>query len=271
MKNFYVTALYKIDQLPEVTYDLYKYLLDKSLKSVKKYLKGDYEIIVLDKKLKTFQEMYLEQYKFIYDLYKSNYPCNILYCGADVIFNNDCNIFNNLDGFRIFNYTCVKQYPLEYNKVYNNYLEDCSKIADNYGYKINNFNNNNKFFQFTDYLNCDIRYFSHNMDDKILDFGLELMKMWRDKYKYPGHGDQFIYNFMLWCQDLTIKEAVIPKYGYQFVNKCLTEGKNDKFNNLKLGDAEIVHVHLSLFIAMIKVRDDNKLVLDNILNAIENA
>lgn len=264
-KNFYITSLYKIDELPNETYNMYALLLDKSIETIKKYLKGDYEIIIIKKNKKKFCDIFYDQFIEIYNIYKKNYPCNILYCGSDVLFHNDCNIFDEFDDFRLFNYTTVIKYPLSYNDKTNNYLKECLKLASKYNLTIN-YLKNNQFLYFEHYLNCDIRYFSKNMNNTLFEYGLELINIWKNKYDFFSHGDQFIYNFMLWSQHNNINKVIIPKYGYQFVNTYL-EG-NDKFNNISIKDAQIIHIHLSIFTKLVLYETNNLVILNKILQYI---
>ena len=268
MKNFYVTSLYKVNDLHIKTYKLYKYLLELSIESVKKHLKGNYEIIILEKNMTNFKDIFIEQHKFLYQLYKKNYPCNILYCGSDVLFNNDCDIFEKIDGFKLFNYTTVKKYPLQYDNILNTYIEECINICNENNLDIKYISNKNNFLQLEHYFNCDIRYYSSNIDIKLIDILDTLMNIWNDKYLCMPHGDQIIYNLILWSQNCNVENALISKYAFQLVNSCLSH--NNKFNNIEIYEAQIIHLHLSIFIKTVLYTDENITILNNILKYIKN-
>ena len=243
MKNYYVTSLHKLSSHPKL-YPIYEKLLEKSLKSVRKHLKGNYDIVILSKNFDNIQDIFYNHFVEVYNLWKKNYPCNILYCGPDCIFTKDCNFFdeNKNKGFAIYNYTILKTME-NANRVCLNFIDN---MVHKYYRNVKSksiIKKDNKYY-LTDYFNCDVRYFPATMDENLLERSFKMFKEWRKDYRKFSHGDQIIYNLMLWGQNINVSD-VLDGEVYQMISR--NENQNNKFNGVNIKNAKIVHLHLSLF------------------------
>lgn len=257
-QNIYVTSLHRIQNINNL-YPIYKEVHEISLRSVKHFLQGNYDVIVLDKSFRDISEVFYYHFKKLYKLWYQKFPCNIFYCGTDCVFTNKTRIFGEYDDFRIFNYTM--------NNFENATLQMINFVDDMVNkYKITNPHviniENGKHMKH--YFNCDIRYFPSTMNRDIYDMGYAIMNDWITKYNYFSHGDQITYNLMLWNQGLN-QDVCDGRY-YQIVSN--NNAINDKFNNCKVNDALIVHLHLSLFSSLQKKKivDEYKTRLNFIMD-----
>ena len=188
----------------------YNKLLDLSSLSAKNNIdEENYERIILSGNVNHIQDVFRNNLKSLYKLWKNNYPCNILYTGPDVIFFKNCKFTDKFDKFMMFNYTDPKS---------------------GYG--------------FNDYFNADVKFYPYSMDEKLWDIALDMEQNWpsyedNQVYGYSWNYEQIIWNKMLWDQNISIDYALKPEYAYQFVSENINE--SDNFNNFNIKDAKIVH------------------------------
>jgi hypothetical protein len=221
-KFFHVTGMYNINGNTGIhsagfhnntnnnIFAEYNKILDISSLTAKNNINEEhYERIVLRGNVNHIQEVFKQNLLYLYNLWKHNYPCNILYTGPDVIFLKSCKFTDKFDKFMMFNYTDPKS-----------------------------------GFGFDNYFNADVKFYPYSMDEKLWDIALTMENNWPsyedDKvYGYAWNYEQIIWNKMLWGQQIQINDVLKPEYAYQFVDENINE--SNKFNNLDIKDAKIVH------------------------------
>lgn len=186
--------------------DMEKILVD----SAKKHLIGLDEVIVHRGEATHIRDVFRIHFKEIYDLWKSE-KCNILYTDLDVVFLQDATFFGSYDFFAMFNFT------------------DPTRTTDeHYG------------LTFDRFFNCGVRYYPHNMDQKIWDLGFEMLENWNpDRWD----AEQVIYNNMLWSQNVTPQLFYRPDLAFQMLFPNPLHSGNKEFNKIDIRQAAVVHVH----------------------------
>ena len=213
MKNFVVTTLCKIKTCPE-KFEYYQQMYQISLESREKYLRGPFENVLFSKEVENFQEVFRSHFKWIYNLWRENAPCNILYVGPDNLFVKPTEIFGRYKEFRLMNYTDPKSIHQE-------------------GYNFDHF------------LNGDFRYYPAEMSQETWDRGLALVQEWTNHS--PWNTEQYIYNTMFWEQpsirEQEPHEVIDPLMHFQM--QALSGGVRsvEQFNCAPIREAHLLHFH----------------------------
>lgn len=169
--------------------------------------------------INSMQEYFREVYYFTRDLWRKEYPANILFTGADVIIKEDVD-FSRISGFQMFNYASQVEH-----------------FRSRTGLRRNIKGGNAVFDQ---YLNCDVRYFSSDMDDSLWDIGDSWASNWMPNiWEY----EQDLYNAMLMAQDQ--KSILIrPELAFQApANEIRDDRMLLNWNKISIAEAKIVHLH----------------------------
>lgn len=227
VKNYVMRSIYKIkspmwfkDRSAEGDiYDKYMQMSEISINSINKYLAGDWEYVLWNEQVDNIQHVFKDHFFKIYDFWKTNWPCNILYMGPDNFMQKPTEIFGKYDDFMMFNYTDPKS-SQERNK----------------------WNIQHKHF-----FNADVRYYPASMSQDIWDMGLQLAAEWDFDC---WNTEQFILNKMLWDQpNRTLENTLDPKLVYQgqmlYASDDLEQRihKSNAWNNCDLRDSHIIHFH----------------------------
>ena len=227
MKNYVMRSMYKIespmwfrDRSDEG--DIYKQYMkmhEISLASIKKYLKGDWEFVFWNEQVDDIQQVFQDHFFKIYDFWKENAPCNILYMGPDNFMQLPTTIFGKFDDFMMFNYTDPKS--------------SCEKNKWN--------------IQHEHFFNADVRYYPHTMSQDIWNMGLKMAEEWDFDC---WNTEQVILNKMLWDQpNRTLENTRQPHLAYQghmlhadehFDNNL---HKSDLWNEHSFDKSHIIHFH----------------------------
>jgi len=234
MKFFHVTGLYKITGKSGAhsetsdnndinnTFNEYSKVADIGTLTAKEFIKEDnYERIILTGEVNHIQECFRKNLHSLYNLWKTNYPCNILYTGTDVIFLKECKFSDKFDKFMMFNHTEPKS-----------------------------------AFGFDNYFNADVKYYPYLMDEKLWDIALNMEINWPEynDNDYNWNYEQIIWNKMLWSQNLSISDCLKPEYAYQLMYYNIEQSNN--FNNFDIKNAKIIHLagtrHLFKLVNFIK-------------------
>jgi len=192
-----------------------------SLKSFEKYLAGDWEFVFYQEEVENIQEVFRDHFFKIYNLWKENAPCNILYCGPDNIMMKPTEIFGRYDKFSMFNFTDPKttRPGREDTNAYNVYHPH--------------------------YFNADVRYYPAEMSQDTWDIGLQMAENW--DFNCWGT-EQVILNEMMWKQPgVTLENMLDPKLSYQGFHLFLdnwdqTNHAANLWNGMNAQDAHIIHV-----------------------------
>jgi len=207
IKNYLVFQLYKVDgehYAKTHMYEEYRKALDFTIPSFQENLVGLDEVIVLDGKSDNIKDVFRQGVYRIYDLWKSEGPCNIVYAGVDTYCLNKVDLFNQFDKFMMFNY-CDPGVRLP---------------------------------KYPHYFNCDVRYYPHDLPEEVWRVGLDLA----DNFDYAEWNCiQEIYNEMLWSQpDIKPEDVYKPNIAYQyFLDGASGAGADNGGVNIE--DAKIIH------------------------------
>jgi hypothetical protein len=163
--------------------------------SAKKHVTDLDEVIISTGSKNSIQDAFKDHFFEIYDLWKQGN--NILYSDADVIFLKPYRVFGHFQEFRMFNYT----QPV--------------RATDKY-YDV----------KFLNYFNCAIRYYPHNMSEKIWEVGLEMIDRGWNHERWDS--EQIIYNSMFWSQNIPLSSALLPGMNWQALT--LPSERNSTFN-----------------------------------------
>jgi hypothetical protein len=165
------------------------------------------------------QNYFREIYYYTRNLWLKEYPVNILFTGSDIIFRDYVNL-ESFSGFQMFNYASLQ-------KDFVSRTGNRDKILSGEEY-------------FKNYLNCDVRYFSHDMDESLWDVGNSWADNWvPDIWEY----EQDLYNAMLRNQDDKITK-ILPQLAYQApVNKFYNLEFLNKWNGIEIKNSQIIHLH----------------------------
>lgn len=177
-----------------------------SLASAKKFLQGDWELIVFTEPAETRVHMFQQNWQRIWDIWHKE-PCNILYLDSDTMFIRPTEIFGKFNEFRMFNWTDPKSND-----------------------------------RFADYYNAGVRYYPAGMSSDIWNLGNERAKSWRlDIWDQ----EQLIFNEMFWTQAIPDEDRHHPELNWQGMNMRIPGmlESHERWNGCKISDTHIVHVH----------------------------
>jgi len=179
------------------------------ISSAQKHLQDLDDIIIHTGEAENIREVFKIHFKEIYDLWQTG--CNILYCDLDVVFLNTAKIFNEFDKFSMFNLT-----------------DPTSTTDEHYG------------ISFKHFFNCGVRYYPENMKQTVWEKGFEMLENWN-----PDRWDceQVIYNAMMWSQNDDPQIFYRPNLSFQMLHALPLHQGNTQFNNIRISDASIVHLH----------------------------
>ena len=165
------------------------------------------------------QEYFRQIYIYTRDLWYKEYPINILFTGSDVIFKNEVS-FSGTSGFQMFNYANLNK-------------EHISRVGSR-----NNILGGSSIF--SQYLNCDIRFFSYDMDKSLWEIGNSWADNWTsDIWEY----EQDLYNAMLRGQKKSIIQ-IRPDMAYQApADQYADKNFLLNWNQIKIENSKIVHLH----------------------------
>jgi hypothetical protein len=167
------------------------------------------------------QDYFYRCYWEIRKIWHDEYPANILFTGADVIFISPVD-FSQISGFQMFNY--AKSTPSHRSRTgTRNLVLGGNPIFDQY-------------------FNCDVRYFSHDLDRTLWSIGDSWAKNWvKGIWEY----EQDLYNAMIRTQE-SKSILIIPEFAYQ---APVTHFEDQKYlfgwNHLSIENAKLVHLHSS--------------------------
>jgi hypothetical protein len=165
------------------------------------------------------QEYFRKVYNYTRDLWFKEFPVNILFTGSDVIFKNEVNL-TGTSGFQMFNYAKITK-------------DHVSRVGSR-----DNVTGGSSVF--SRYLNCDVRFFSHDMDKSLWEIGDSWANNWiPDIWEY----EQDLYNAMLRGQERSLIQ-IRPEIAYQ----APADQYTDKsflldWNRMDFENSKIVHLH----------------------------
>ena len=164
-----------------------------------------------------FQSVYWE----IRKIWHEEYPANILFTGADVIFVKPVD-FAQFSGFQMFNYA----HPSHAHKSRVGNRPHVSGGSD----------------IFDHYFNADVRYYSHDMEELSWQIGDSWADNWTNGvWEY----EQDLWNAMVRSQG-NQRIQIIPEYAYQApVNEFDDYKLLYKWNGIPLESANLIHLHSS--------------------------
>lgn len=169
-----------------------------------------------------FQETYWQIRKIWYD----EYPANVLFTGQDVVFLKPVD-FSHFSGLQMFNYAHPKRL--------HNSNGNSSRVGERPdvvgGSEI-----------FNHYLNADIRYYSHDMDERLWSIGDSWANNWvKGIWEY----EQDLYNAMLRSHGED-KILIAPEYAYQAPASRFDDYEFlYSWNQVPPESAKLVHLHSS--------------------------
>ena len=194
---------------PKAERDLmdYENMYSISRSSAKTYLQGEWEEIKLTAPVLDSRAYQIAHWYMIKELWHKE-PCNILCMGADTMFLKPTEVFGKYNDMMMFNYTDPKTHE-----------------------------------EAQHYFNDDIRYYPADMDPKVWDLGERLMDKWFTHKENDWSWGQLIHNYQLWSQGLDVSDVHDPKMAFQIFNLNIPFA--EEWNNCKLEDANIIHLHSS--------------------------
>lgn len=222
MKNILVKSLYRIKdpnwgiknrQSETALYETYFECHKLSLNSFKKHIAGTCDYVFFTGEVDTVHEALYQNFYEIYNLWKNEYPCNILYTDPDTLAVKKVEPWGQYNKFMMFNLSDPKSF-----------------YKDNiYGLK------------FPSFFNAGVRYFPASMSQETWNIGLDLTKNW-NMQSYDT--EQIILNQMMWSQGIKLSEAIRPSLNYQAAwmqNSSLWQ--QNMWNGLSIAQAQILHFH----------------------------
>lgn len=185
-------------------FENYKKMHELTIPGFEAFIPGDWELIFWSKEVDNIKETFRDNFYDLYNLFKSE-PCNILYLGCDVQAIAPVEIFGKYKKFQMFNYTDPRSYRgIEH------------------------------------YFNADIRYYPAEMDQSVWDEGLK----WAENWDMEDWGyEQIVLNRMMWSQDITLEEALIPEMAYQAFGLPDNKDAIDAWNGITLEESKLIHWH----------------------------
>ncbi len=173
-KNYFIIPLGKCkwsgrNENYEEQYKIYEEMVSVQIESVKKNIPNVDEIIIVSGEYDTTEELFYEVFKQAYKLWNSE-ECNILCSGADVLFINHVDIFEEYEDFTLFG-------PNAGDRV----IDDVPISLDS------------------------LRYFPSTMEKHIFDMGMNLWDAEIEKYKsgedrISWEFEMFVFNKMFYTQ-----------------------------------------------------------------------
>jgi hypothetical protein len=185
IKNYVVRSLYKINNeveiypsgKPSITptdYRVYKKMHELTFPTLKKYIGGNWELVLFEGVVDNAQQMFRDVFMKTYHLWTEQ-KCNILFIDLDILALGSIDFFDQYKHFTMF-----------------------AQIGDE---QLNG-------FPLDQYYNCGLRYFPHAMDPAVWDIGLELYRDWNEDSEWDQ--EQQIYSKMLCSQvDFVFKQGPI--------------------------------------------------------------
>jgi hypothetical protein len=167
------------------------------------------------------QDYFYRVYWAIRKIWHDEYPANVLFTGADVIFISPVD-FSKITGFQMFNY--AQPAPSHRSRVgHREGVLGGSEVFDHY-------------------FNCDVRYYSHDMKESLWEIGDSWAKNWvKGIWEY----EQDLWNAMIRAQELRDTQ-IIPEFAYQAPVDFFEDEKYlFNWNRLSINDAKLVHLHSS--------------------------
>ncbi len=215
MKNYVVWTNCRIDPTPEQfgieasteqTVADYDTMFRYSLASAQRFLKGNWEPIVITEPAANRVEMFKNNWQRIWDIWHSE-PCNVLYLDSDTVFLKPTEIFGRFDEYRLFNWTTPS-----------------------------------KNDQFDNYFNAAVRYYPHTMSPDVWALGHSLADDWNLNI---WDQEQIIFNRMFWSQGLSFEDAHHPELNWQApTGTTLPElAQHAQFNSFPIQHVRILHYH----------------------------
>lgn len=156
MTNLLVKSLFKFhknlhDQPPNMinNNDVYQSMQDLSILSYNKFLQDTWNLKMINEEQDTVQDCFIAILNTIKRMWHENYPCNILYTGADTLCVKPIEIFNKFNDFRLFT--------------------DHDPIAKE------------------NYFNGDVKYFPHSLDSKFWESFDFMIDEWPNWFHFFGY------------------------------------------------------------------------------------
>ena len=220
MKNYLVKSLFEVKDTNWKVLDRshekdlfanYMAMHELSSTSYKKFLQGDWELKFITGTVTQINEAFEQTFWAIHDLWHSE-PCNILYTDPDTIAIKPVDIWDQFNGFRMFNYTDPREYK----------------------------GNNPYGREFTNFFNAGVRYFPATMKEETWQQGAAMAKTW-DASTYDT--EQIILNAMLWDQGIQLEETLRPQIAWQLFHPDMSF--MGAWNGCSIDQAQILHLHSS--------------------------
>ena len=183
----------------------YDHMFKVSQASARKFLAGDWESIVFTDPAETRVHIFRDNWQRIWDLWHKE-PCNILYLDSDAMFIKPTDMFGRFNEFRMFNWTDPKSNG-----------------------------------QFENYYNAGVRYYPSSMTPEVWEIGQNIAKNWNMDI---WDQEQLIFNTMFWSQN--VPDPHHPEFNWQGMHMRLNntmQTEHEGWNQLKVGDAHIMHMH----------------------------
>lgn len=201
-------------------YQNYYEMCRHSLSSMRKFLAGDWQYILLDEEIDSISDAMPLNNDRIYELWHRE-PCNILWVGPDVQFVKPTEMFGKFNEYRLFNWTDPKSWsePNQYNKTFENL-----------------FNN-------------DLQYYPSTMDPALWKIEREMRAQWNNDQDMNNYNNsQIINNTMFWEQGIPFEDAHKPELFYQAQwLPWKSQDEQDDWNQSSLTDAHVIHWHGSRY------------------------
>lgn len=184
----------------------YDQMFELSRRSVRHFLKGEYEEHVLTEPAKDRNELFRRTYQYLRRLWRRE-PCNILFLDSDTLMTWHTQVFGKYKEFRMFNWTDPKTHPA-----------------------------------FPNYYNCAVRYFPAEMSRKIWDTGDYHYARWN--YDIYAH-EQEMYNHMFWAQGIPASQAHEPDMNFQMPGASSPQQLQywSEWNHCEFNKIKILHYH----------------------------
>jgi len=204
------------------TYKLYEAMSEIVIHSAETYIQEDFDIVVLQDDVKSYQEIFHKNFQNVYDVWNEDGPNNILFLDTDTLVVAPVEVFGKYDRFQMFNYTDPKRLS--------------GKDKENkYG------------LDHEHYFNAGCRYYPDTMTKEVWDLGWSYAKDW--DYNIWGT-EQIIFNEMMYSQDRDYKTWLTPEMGYQVMNLPFNKidgnpqiSALEEWNGLEFSRAKIMHLH----------------------------
>lgn len=213
---------YNQNQSTEATFQIYNAMSEIVIHSAETFIQEDFEIVVFEDEVDSYQEIFHKNFQNVYDLWKEEGPNNIFYLDCDTLITRPVEVFGKYDRFQLFNYTDPKKLS--------------GKDAGNkYG------------LQHEHYFNAGVRYYPSTMTPELWDLGWSYAKDW--DYNIWGT-EQVIFNEMMYSQDRDVETWRDPTMNYQAMGltpQSLEDSRIlnalNNWNGCEINDAKVMHLH----------------------------